>query len=64
MPEVREAGTDVVDRKLGTTLAQRCKRVAQRVVVVDLSVLRDLDHDSAGDVQQQLGEAWVECGRR
>src|SRR5437773_11477144 len=35
VPEVREAGTDVVDRKLGTTLAQRCKRVAQRVVVVE-----------------------------
>ena len=62
--EVREAGADVVDRELRATLPQRGKCRRQRVVVVDLCVLGDLDHDALGDAEQELAEARVESGRR
>ena len=46
VPEVREAGADVVDRELRATFAQTVQAPSrQRVVVVDLGVLGDLDHD-------------------
>src|SRR3989441_8068614 len=58
--EVRKTGADVVDREPRTAFPQRRERNAQGVVVVDLRVLRDLDHDSLGNVHQQLAEPWIE----
>src|SRR5207253_2109988 len=48
VPQVGEAGSNVVDRNLRAALAKRSKRSAQFLVVVDLSVLRDFDHDAVG----------------
>ena len=64
MAKVRKAGADVVDRELRASVSQRRESRQQRVVVVDLRVLGDLDHEPIGDVEEQLGEAWIERGRR
>ena len=52
MAQVCEAGADVVDRHLGAALPKRRKRSLQLLVVVDLSMLGDLDHDAIRDVEQ------------
>src|SRR5205823_7848106 len=64
VPQVREACSDVVDRNLRAALTKRCKCSLQLLVVVDLSVLGDLDHDPISDVEQQLAEAAVERSGR
>ena len=57
VPQRREAGTDVVDRELHAARAQRLEAPPERLVVVDLVVLGELEEDpvAAGSRSSSVG---------